>query len=116
MQRPTPEGIVLACDFCGRDWDMEKPMIEGHRGSILCIDCLARAIGDAADAGEPFACTMCLRRFDAGGRRYRSVEPSTDANADAVICWDCIQQADRAFGKDAQTDWQRRIEPDNRWR
>ena len=38
------------------------------------------------------------------------------ANADAALCWDCIQQADRAFAKDPDTDWDRKISPTNRWR
>ena len=37
MQREDPEGIVISCDFCRRDWDGQEAMIEGHHGSILCL-------------------------------------------------------------------------------
>ncbi len=116
MQRQTPEGIILACDFCGIDWDMVKPMIEGHQGSILCIDCLAAAIDGAAERDSAFKCTLCLRELDPGERAWAHPTAPTEAHEDAVVCWDCLQQADRAFAKDEDTDWQRRIPPDKRWK
>jgi len=116
MQRHTPEGVILACDFCGCDWDMVKPMIEGHQGSILCIDCLAKAIEQAVAMSGAFKCILCLRDFEANQRGWQPTEPGDGANEDAVVCYDCIQQADRAFDKDPETDWDRRIEPNDRWR
>jgi len=116
MQRTTDEGVVLACDFCGTDWDMIKPMIEGHKGSILCLDCLSRAIDEAAPAEGEFGCTLCLVDRDPPMKRWVHPEPADGANPDAQLCWDCIQQADRTFGRDADTEWERRIPPDSRWK
>ncbi len=117
MQRTTPDNlIVIACDFTGLDWDERIPMIEGHRGSVLSLDALAMAIDGAEPIDEPTPCTMCLREIETGTRAWRHPEPPDDANPDAVICWDCIQQADRAFAKDPDTDWDRKIPPTGRWR
>jgi hypothetical protein len=100
--------VILCCDFCGEEWDMVKPMIEGHQGSILCLSCLDRAIDGAAPADEPFKCTMCLRDFDSGQRAW--------SGSGAAVCFDCLQQADRAFDKDPDTDWSRKMPPNERWR
>lgn len=116
MQRKTPDGVVIACDFTGNDWDMEEPMIEGHRGAVISLAALAMAIEGATEREEPFDCTMCLRPQEAGAKGWQNPSPPPTANAEAVICWDCIQQADMAFGRDPDTDWQRRIKPSDRWR
>lgn len=116
MQHHTEEGVFLACDFCGIDWDMERPMIEGHKGSILCLDCLGRAIDEASSSSEPFDCTLCLVEREPPMARWAHPEPGEDANAAATVCWDCLQQADRTFARDKDTDWSRRIPPDDRWR
>jgi len=108
MQKRTDEGVILCCDFCGDEWDMVKPMIEGHQGSILCLTCLDRAIDEASEQAEPIQCTMCLREFEAGEQAWRSNE--------ATVCFDCLQQADRAFDKDPDTDWTRKVPPSDRWR
>ena len=94
------EGVVLACDFCGTDWDQRIAMIEGHRGSIICIDCLGRAIAEAAE--------LCLVERS-GEMKAWAGDPAArpDAGA-AVVCWDCIEQADRAFARDQDTPWQRK--------
>jgi hypothetical protein len=118
MQRTENGMIVISCDFTGVDWDERTPMIEGHHGSVLSLDALARAIDEAAPAGDNFECTLCLRAFEAGEKCWRHPDPPfpESANPHAVICWDCIRQADRAFAKDTDTDWDRKIAPDERWR
>ena len=100
--------MILCCDFCGDEWDMVKPMIEGHQGSILCLACLGRGIDEAAESDHPFKCTMCIRDVDAGERGWTS--------SGATVCYDCLQQADRAFDKDPDTEWTRKIPPSDRWR
>ena len=116
MQRETPEGIVIACDFSGEDWDEVKPMIEGHRGSVISLASLAMAVEQAAESDKPFTCTMCLRDFEPPIRCWRYPDPPATANPEAVICWDCIQQADRSFARDPDTEWDRQVPSDDRWR
>ncbi|WP_428388206.1 hypothetical protein [Mucisphaera sp.] len=116
MQRQEDGMIVIACDFTGVDWDERIPMIEGHRGSVLSLGALELAIAGATKMSEGFACTMCLREFEAGEKGWRHPDPPAAANGDAVICWDCVQQADRSFGKDPDTDWERKLAPTKRWR
>lgn len=115
MQRTENGMIVISCDFTGLDWDERIPMIEGHRGAVLSLDALSLAIDGAAPADATFTCTMCLKELPAGERVWKHPEPPASANPSAAICWDCIRQADRAFAKDPDTVWQRRIEPDSRW-
>ncbi len=108
MQRRTDEGVIIACDFTGRDWDGHSPMIEGHQGSVISLEALDMAVEQAAPAAEPVECTMCLRRREPPMKVWRHPQPPAGANPDAVICWDCITLADRTFAKDPDVDWQRR--------
>lgn len=127
MQKTEDGMVVIACDFTGIEWDEEVPMIEGHRGSVICLDALALAVTGVVEAteavlgafgekGSGLECTMCTRPVETGQKIWRHPDPPQDANPAAVICWDCIQQADRAFAKDPDTSWERQIESDDRWR
>lgn len=117
MQKHANNGVTLHCDFCGSLWDMEKSMIEGHRGSVLCLDCLDQAIREAKPAETKFTCTLCLREYDPGQESvWKPADPPADANPQAALCLDCVQQADRAFDRDPDTDWTRKMAPTKRWR
>ncbi len=118
MQRTENKMIVISCDFTGHDWDEHMAMIEGHRGSVLSLEALSRAVDEAGEAEANFECVMCKRAFEAGEKSWRHPDPPfpETANPHAVICWDCIRQADRTFAKDPDTDWTRKIPPDSRWR
>ncbi|MEC9373745.1 MAG: ClpX C4-type zinc finger protein, partial [Planctomycetota bacterium] len=65
MHDPTASGNdFFKCDFCRRGWSEERPMIEGHQGSLICGPCMSAAFVDMA-AGEQraeagYTCTMCL--------------------------------------------------------
>ncbi|MBI1335446.1 MAG: hypothetical protein GC164_00615 [Phycisphaera sp.] len=108
MQKREPEGIVIACDFCGTDWDEIKPMIEGHHGSVLCLECLKQALRDLAPSDGEFTCTLCLRTaLPAGTPAWSPTDHNNGANPDARACEDCIHQAARAFDKDPDVDWKR---------
>jgi len=109
MQRHTDEGVELLCDFCETAWDERLAMIEGHRGSILCIHCLEHAIEAAVRNEDSPDCTMCLRPAERDAGVFRA------ANG-AVLCRDCMRQADRTFAKDPDTPWDRRLAPTDRWR
>ncbi len=116
MQREEDDGIMIVCDFTGKDWDQVAPMIEGHQGSVLSLEALALAVEQAQAATEKFQCTMCLRHFDPPEMCWRHAAPPPSANPNAVICWDCVQQADKAFDRDPDTEWTRKIAPTDRWR
>ncbi len=116
MQCPTDNGeIIIRCDFTGKAWDQVQPMIEGHQGSVISLEALALAIDKATKKTEAIECTMCLRHIEPPSKAWQPDPLPTEANPIAIICWDCIQQADRSFSKDPDTQWERRIVPDDRW-
>ena len=109
MQRTEPDGVVIACDFCGTDWDEVMPMIEGHRGSVLCLECMKLALEHAQAGSEGLSCTMCLRELPAYVPRWSQQPPPDRANQDAVLCRDCLDQAINAFGKDPDVPWEKPV-------
>ncbi|QDU70217.1 hypothetical protein [Mucisphaera calidilacus] len=116
MQRMEDGMVVIACDFTGEDWDGESPMIEGHKGSVISLPALARAVEEATETETAVACTMCLQEREPGMRVWRGDEGIEGREGAAVICWDCIQQADRTFARDPEVEWDRKIAPTKRWR
>ncbi len=98
MQRHEDNGVVLLCDFCHSEWDQVKPMIEGHHGSIICLDCLKQARAGSHGGLVPFKCSMCLRE------PLPTKMLHWEKNG-AIICGDCIKQAAKAFAKDPDTDF-----------
>ena len=107
MQRTEDGGIVISCDFCGTDWDEQLPMIEGHRGSVLCLECLKQALDEAEPIDKPFEGTLCLSRKPAGIKAWQhpAPKPSPGLNPDAQLCWDCIRLAAKGFHKDPDVDF-----------
>lgn len=91
------------CDFCGHHWAEDRPMIEGHRGSLVCGRCLSVAYAAVVHAGaggavDGPACTMCL-------------ETRPEAHWDsplrdkARICRRCIELAARQLQRDRGSGW-----------
>ena len=101
MQREAPEGIVILCDFCRRDWDGLEPMIEGHHGSILCLECMKLALRDQPAGTEKFTCTLCLR-FNIAPKLPRWSNP---AHPEAIVCQECLYQAARTFSRNTDNAW-----------
>ncbi len=119
MQRTEPDGIVISCDFCGIDWDEVIPMIEGHKGSVLCVSCLTLALPvleeqeqrQKAD-GPPIpdaleSCSLCLQPVENGTPWWSNsgATPSEGLNPGAVMCRSCARQAARGFHKDPDTEF-----------
>ncbi|MBA4027946.1 MAG: hypothetical protein C0475_02175 [Planctomyces sp.] len=122
MHDPASSGNdFFRCDFCRRGWSEDLPMVEGHKGSLVCSRCLsaawvvvtaaggvggvggAVAAGDAGAAGAAAggsACTMCLEH------RKGPVWESP-LFAGSVICLRCVKQAARALEKDPESGWRR---------
>ncbi len=102
MQREEPEGIIIVCDFCRRDWDGQSPMIEGHHGSIICLDCLKLALAQQKEGADKYKCTMCLRfNMPPTLKRYAPAD-----HPDSIICHECIVQAAKAFSRNPDVPWQ----------
>lgn len=100
------------CDFCGRAWDGTFPLVEGHKGSLICGACLTVAYTeavlldapDASDSGEPHTCTMCLQRKPPPGW----LSPVCES---AWICLNCIKQSAGKLHKDPDWDWHKPLAP-----
>ncbi len=114
MQRTEAGYIIISCDFCGVDWDEVIPMIEGHRGSILCLECMKTALDNTIGEELPYECTMC-RREQLGSkphwrpRREEGAPLPPGAYPFAVVCESCLNQASGTFSKDPDVDWKRPV-------
>ena len=105
MQRSEDGGIVISCDFCGTDWDEVLPMIEGHQGSILCLECLKRATDEITPTDESINCTLCLMEKEPDTPVWQPTERPETANSNAAICYSCMKQAMGTFSKDPDVDY-----------
>ena len=106
MQREETNSIVISCDFCGTDWDQVLPMIEGHRGSILCLACLKIAIDEIKVHQNTFCCALCIREnLPENLPRWRPDPYPERANQKALLCEDCLRQAVEKFHRDPDVDW-----------
>lgn len=115
MHDPAATGTdMFVCDFCSRPWADDRPMVEGHRGSLVCAGCLSAAYTEVAllKAGVPGptpadgpgapACTMCLERRP---------EPHwvSPIRPEARVCRRCIKQSATTMEKDPETGWKRPV-------
>jgi hypothetical protein len=106
MHDPTATGNdFFRCDFCRRPWAEDRPMVEGHQGSLVCGKCLALAYADLVLAGgghehSGLKCTMCLE--ERAGEQWAS-----PAYPDARICRRCIKQSATVLEKDEESGWKR---------
>jgi hypothetical protein len=113
MQRREPEGIIISCDFCGTDWDPydesnPRPMVEGHHGSVICLECVKIALVEIAAVPGEYRCTMCIREglpADLPRWSHPSPAPSPGLEPMAVICRNCLNQAAGRFSKDPDVPW-----------
>lgn len=110
MQRPgaNPDNMEISdflCDFCMRAWDGTFAMVEGHKGSLICGECLTDAyralvILQSPSAPAGYTCTMCLE-----GREQPAYVGSQ--NAAAHICLRCCKQSATRLEKDMEGEWSR---------
>lgn len=113
MQRTESDGIIISCDFCGTDWDAyapacSRPMVEGHKGSVICLECVKQALGETREAEGEYFCSLCIRDgipADLPRWKHPGAKPSPGLNADACLCRDCLYQAAGRFSKDPDVDW-----------
>ncbi len=99
-----PEDFL--CDFCGQTWALERPMVEGHRGSLACARCLALAFdelwnrGAASPAPGGVPCVMCLEQRD---------EPHwhSPMRESAWLCKRCAKQSVVMLERDPEANFKR---------
>ncbi len=112
MHNPEAEGgAYFVCDFCSKSWSDERPMVEGHRGSLICSQCLSIAYtevvhlrtGSAINPDE--MCIMC-RETERPGFLWRS--PVKD---DGLICTRCVKQSAGVLVKDPEYGWSKPSDP-----
>jgi hypothetical protein len=101
MHRIENNALIVSCDYCGTDWDGASPVIEGHRGAIICLECLKLALSTLAIGENPFKCTLCLREsIPASVPRFN--HPN---HPETFACKSCIHQTAEVFDKDPDIDW-----------
>ncbi len=111
MQRNEVDGIIISCDFCGSDWDGQAAMVEGHHGSVICLECVKQALKAAVAGDGKYRCTLCLRdNIPAALPRWSNLH-----RPEAVICQECLHQAAKALSRapHAQWKWQGEAEKEN---
>lgn len=113
MQRTEADGIIISCDFCGTDWDaydatFARPMVEGHKGSVICLECVKSALREMACGQDEYFCALCVQDglpADLPRWQYPEAQPSPGLNAGAIACKTCIFQAAGRFSKDPDVNW-----------
>lgn len=92
------------CDFCLQPWAENRPMVEGHRGSLICAPCLGVAfrtvflLSAGITVPEAIICKLCLEHHDTP--HWQSpVAPETHA------CKRCVNQSARILQKDPEAGW-----------
>lgn len=99
------------CDFCLRHWREDLPMVEGHRGSLICGECLTRAYAmlvldqGGAKVREHDNCTLCLLHRDV--EHFAGLPSAEASRADPVACRSCVEQAVRTLERDPSSGWKR---------
>ncbi len=89
------------CDFCRRGWSEDRPMVEGHQGSLICAPCLTIACVERAPAEAPFKCVMCLQEGLTGACW------ASPLHAQSLICGKCIAQSAGTLERDPEYGWKR---------
>ena len=91
------------CDFCRQPWSDDRPMVEGHQGSLICANCLTIAytrlvLHHDADTERVDRCALCLEERDQPG--YTSpLDPAI------VACLRCVRQSATTLDKDPDSRW-----------
>ncbi len=103
--------LIFVCDFCRQPWDENRPMVEGHRGSLICGNCLSIAYTEVmyhkldAPVDREEKCVLCLEN----GREdphWRS-----PVHEESLACRRCLKQAAGVLHKDADLPWQKPRDP-----
>ncbi len=103
--------ITFKCDFCKMAWAEQRPMVEGHRGSLICSQCLSIAFTEIVHLNSGYSpikgetCKLCLET-DRDGLHWQS--PVDDQS---IACKRCIKQSSGVLHKDPEIDWKKPADP-----
>lgn len=106
MHDTSAEGNeFFKCDFCRKPWAEDRPMVEGHHGSLICAACLTvayaevvNAAGGAEHSGRK--CTLCLEHRD-------EVQWQSPMFPENCACRRCIKQSAAVLEHDEEYAWKR---------
>jgi len=103
--------LVFRCDFCTMPWDENRQMVEGHRGSLICSQCLSIAFTELVHLDSGYSptrtesCILCLES-DRDGLHWQSpVEPTV------IACRRCVKQSAGVLHKDPDIAWKKPADP-----
>ena len=102
------------CDFCLASWAEDRPMVEGHRGSLICAHCLTAAYSlvvlhkKGVLVAPHITCTLCLTHHDTPHYAHAG---TADAPGGAVACERCIKQSAAILAKDPESGWSKPVSP-----
>lgn len=118
MHDPNASGTdFFVCDYCRKPWAEDRPMVEGHKGSLVCGSCLRVAYAEALlskqgvmgqrgpvypSAGEGPWCAMCLERRS-------ELYWASPIHEEALICSRCIRQSATTLSRDADSGWSKPV-------
>ena len=112
MNRPNEQGqLEFVCDFCRMPWQEDRPMVEGHRGSLICAHCLSIAYTELVhlDSGivppREKACVLCLENGRDG------LHWASPLDEDVIACRRCIKQSAGVLHKDPDIPWKKPDDP-----
>lgn len=112
MQDEGPDGVItFRCDFCRSAWDEDLPMVEGHRGSIICGRCLSVAYAELVHLGSDRPCQSgekCVLCLEEGRPDAHWESPGI---AGVLACKRCVKQSAGVMHKDKDTPWSKPADP-----
>lgn len=123
MYRPgtDPDAVTMAdvlCDFCHRPWTEKIAFIEGHRGAVICGDCLTRAFIEVDGDGPQvvrgdYMCRLSRESDEdrAALRRAGEVGWRSPVDPEAIVCRKVIRMAAATLAKDPDHDWSKPVPP-----
>jgi hypothetical protein len=93
------------CDFCGKPWAEDRPMVEGHQGSLICGKCLTAAFTEVVHMGgggehAGSACALCLEV-------RKDPQWASPLRENARACRRCIKQSAAVLANDEDSAWKR---------
>jgi hypothetical protein len=110
MHNPQAQGNqYFICDFCASHFDDDRPMVEGHKGALICAPCLTIAYDHVVNKGlgtelAKAFCTLCLEHRD-------QPQWQSPTRPQANACLRCIKQAASVLAADPDFNWSKPAPP-----